>query len=273
MTSPRTDARSREPLKVYWQPGCTGCLRMKEFLTRHGVEYVSINVLENDEGREELIRLAGRHIPIARRGDDWADGQVLADLARVAGIDWTNERALDPADLAVRAATVVAATRRFTAQIPESSLDSLLPDRPRTYRQLVAHIVQIFEAFLDLVEHGRRLEFAAYNLDVPADVKDKAQLLDYVQAIGDRFDAWWRRNGRAARFERAADVYYGEQTLHEFFERSTWHAAQHARQLQLVVETLGLVPDRGLSASDLSGLPLPAHVWDDELQFTNARAA
>jgi hypothetical protein len=27
----------REPLKVYWQPGCTGCLRMKEFLTKHGV--------------------------------------------------------------------------------------------------------------------------------------------------------------------------------------------------------------------------------------------
>src|SRR5688572_20371196 len=61
-----------EPLMVYWQPGCTGCLRMKEFLTRHGVEYVSINVLENDEGREELIRLAGRRIPIARRGDAWA---------------------------------------------------------------------------------------------------------------------------------------------------------------------------------------------------------
>jgi hypothetical protein len=273
MTSPGTVTQAREPLKVYWQPGCTGCLRMKEFLTRHGVEYISINVLENDEGREELVRLAGRRVPIARRGDDWADGQILADLARVAGIDWTTERALDPADLAVRATTVIAATRRFTAQIPEASLDSLLPDRPRTYRQLVAHIVQIFEAFLDLVEHGRRLEFAAYNQDVPAEVKDKAQLLDYVQGIGERFEAWWRRDGRAMRYDATAEVYYGEQTLHEFFERSTWHAAQHARQLQLVVETLGLVPDRRLTASDLSGLPLPAHVWDDELKFTKAATA
>ena len=25
------------PITAYWQPGCTSCLRMKEFLTKHGV--------------------------------------------------------------------------------------------------------------------------------------------------------------------------------------------------------------------------------------------
>jgi arsenate reductase-like glutaredoxin family protein len=30
---------------VYWQPGCTSCLRTKEFLAKHGVAYVSRNVL------------------------------------------------------------------------------------------------------------------------------------------------------------------------------------------------------------------------------------
>ena len=34
-------------IKAYWQPGCTSCLRMKEFLTRHGVPFVSVNVLED----------------------------------------------------------------------------------------------------------------------------------------------------------------------------------------------------------------------------------
>jgi hypothetical protein len=56
---------------------------MKEFLTKHGVEFVSVNVLEDREGLEELVKLAGRQVPIARRGDDWVDGQVLADLARM----------------------------------------------------------------------------------------------------------------------------------------------------------------------------------------------
>ena len=56
-----------EPLKVYWQPGCTGCLRMKEFLTRHNVEFISVNVLEDREGLEELVALAGRHGRCTRR--------------------------------------------------------------------------------------------------------------------------------------------------------------------------------------------------------------
>ena len=59
----------------------------------------------------------------------------------------------------------------------------------------------------------------------------------------------------------------GEQTLHEFLERSVWHAAQHTRQLQLVVEKLGLTPDPPLTVAQLAGLPLPDNVWDDKLKF------
>ena len=64
-----------------------------------------------------------------------------------------------------------------------------------------------------------------------------------------------------------ADVYYGEQTVHEFLERTAWHCAQHTRQLQLVVERLGFTPDRTLESAELEGLPLPANVWDDQLAF------
>ena len=81
-----------EPLKLYWQPGCTACLRMKEFFTRHGVDYISINVLTDTKELQELVQLAGRHIPIARRGNDWADGQVLSELARIGGIDLGSEQ-------------------------------------------------------------------------------------------------------------------------------------------------------------------------------------
>src|SRR6185295_2678460 len=38
---------AQTPIKAYWQPGCTSCLRMKEFLTKHGVPFVSVNVLED----------------------------------------------------------------------------------------------------------------------------------------------------------------------------------------------------------------------------------
>ena len=75
-------------IKAYWQPGCTSCLRMKEFLTKHGVHFVSINVLEDNAGFAELATLGIRSVPIVRRGKDWANGQVLREVARVAGIAW-----------------------------------------------------------------------------------------------------------------------------------------------------------------------------------------
>jgi len=257
-----------EPLKVYWQPGCTGCLRMKEFLTKHGVEFVSVNVLEDRGGLEELVKLAGRHVPIARRGDDWVDGQVLADLARIAGVPWRRTSMLEPMELVNRLQTVLSTVERLTRQIPERRLDHQLPDRPRSIRQLTAHIAQIAEAFLDLVERGQRLEYAAYNQDVPAGVKSKADLLAFVESTRLRLQSWSRERAQLIDYSATADVYYGTQSLHEFLERTTWHSAQHARQLALVVAGLGMTPDRPLGDAELAGLPLPTHAWDDKLEFS-----
>jgi hypothetical protein len=44
-------------------------------------------------------------------------------------------------------------------------------------------------------------------------------------------------------------------------ERMVWHAAQHTRQLMLMLECAGVQPDRPLTADDLRGLPLPDDVW------------
>jgi hypothetical protein len=112
------------------------------------------------------------------------------------------------------------------------------------------------------------LEFAAYNQDVPPNVKSKQDLIDYVEAVRLRLQAWWRDKGHAMDFSPQADVYYGAQSLHEFLERSTWHSAQHTRQLALVVEGLGMKPDRPLGDAELAGLPLPTHAWDDKLEFS-----
>jgi hypothetical protein len=244
---------------------------MKEFLTRHGVQFESINVLTNPEGLAELVQLAGRHIPIARRGNDWADGQVLADLARVAGIPWGTSKILKPEVLAERIDRLLQAVQRMTRQIEEARLSDTLPDRPRSYAQLVAHIVQIVEAFLDLAEHGKPLVFDDYNQDVPLHARSKQGLLTYVAAVERRFSLWWQRDGARADFSARAQVYYGEQTMHQFLERTVWHAAQHTRQLARVVESLGLAPDGPLGSDDLSGLPLPEHVWEDESVFDPKR--
>ncbi len=49
--------------------------------------------------------------------------------------------------------------------------------------------------------------------------------------------------------------------VHDMLERTVWHAAQHTRQLALMLEMGGTKPDRPLTAQDLSGLPVPDEVW------------
>src|ERR1700682_1883653 len=256
-----------ELLKVYWQPGCSSCLRTKEFLTKHGVPFASINVLADREAFDDLARIGVRRVPIVRRGDDWVDGQVLKDLARLGGTGWDAPTLGRPGDLVAQANTVFACAQRLLSTIPENQLDALLPDRPRSYRQLAAPIFQIIEVFLDLVEHGRRVEYASYNQDLPAHATSGEELVRFGKDVQERFNAWWQRSGPSTDVATRADVYYGVQTLHEFLERPVWHAAQHTRQLQLVVEKLGLTPNPPLTAADLAGLPVPDNVWDDKLKF------
>jgi glutaredoxin/uncharacterized damage-inducible protein DinB len=254
-------------LRVYWQPGCSSCLKTKEFLTEHGVPFVSINVLADDNGFRELAELGLRRVPIVRRGSDWVDGQVIRDVARIAGIRWDAVALLPPADLASRGNAVLVAAMRLAASIPEDRLDTLYPGRPRSYRQITAHIAQVFEAFLDLLEHGVRVDHVVYEQDVPPDVTTGGQLVAFIEGVRQRFARWWSAAGSRVNFDGRADVYYGEQTLHEFLERTVWHAGQHVRQLELAVTKLGLRVDPPLSTEDLAGLPLPANVWDDKLRF------
>ena len=62
------------PLKLYWQPGCSSCLKMKEFVLGHGIPFESVNVLEDEDGFKTLEKLGIRMVPIAARGDVWANG-------------------------------------------------------------------------------------------------------------------------------------------------------------------------------------------------------
>jgi hypothetical protein len=44
-------------------------------------------------------------------------------------------------------------------------------------------------------------------------------------------------------------------------ERTTWHAAQHLRQLYSMLERMGKNPIDPLHDADFKGLPLPKEVW------------
>ena len=77
-----------------------------------------------------------------------------------------------------------------------------------------------------------------------------------------RLTGWWQAEANLDT-ARTMVTYWGEYPLHSVLERTTWHPAQHVRQLAMVLEGLGIVPDAPLGESELAGLPLPEKVWDD----------
>ena len=76
-----------------------------------------------------------------------------------------------------------------------------------------------------------------------------------------RLERWWN-HGQGHDFDRELDTYFGKLSLHRLLERSTWHPAQHARQLISVLETFGITPAMQLTPALLQGLPLPERLWE-----------
>ena len=86
-------------------------------------------------------------------------------------------------------------------------------------------------------------------------------LADWGSKVHTQVMDWWR-NEPNRDLQYLVPTYYGRRAMHDVLERTTWHAAQHTRQITLMLETYGIVPDQPLSPEDLKGLPVPDEVWD-----------
>ena len=133
------------------------------------------------------------------------------------------------------------------------------PERNRPLRDLGYHVFRLALAFVDGMDLG---EFPEGWLQerAPADLHDGAAIARYGGLVRGRISGWFE--GASAReFERVIRVYYGPQSAHELLERTTWHAAQHLRQLYVLAERLGIAPPAPLPTKAFAGLPLPDALW------------
>lgn len=252
-----------ETIRVYWQPGCTSCLRTKEFLATRGVAFESRNVLADPQAFTELSRFGLRQVPIVTRGDAWANGQILSDVADLVGITDINTQMLPAKELKRRLDLVLDGTQRYFRQVPDSHLATQLPNRPRSYAELAYHIFNIVDAFVEEKE-GKPLVYESYYR-VPAPGDGRQEILAYGANVQQRLSDWFAGPGRQCEWGGRANVYYGKQSQHQFLERTTWHSMQHARQLMWVLEGLGIQPEQPLTPDLFAGLPMPEQVWEEEL--------
>ena len=130
-------------LRVYWRPGCSSCVKVKEFLTNLGVDYESINVSARPEAMAELRALGVRTVPVVARGSEYVFAQELADVSAFVGRKVDFQR-LPPEALHRKWQTVLAAAQRHVIQIPKERLqERATPGRDRSIRDLAYHVYQV----------------------------------------------------------------------------------------------------------------------------------
>ena len=148
-------------------------------------------------------------------------------------------------------------------QLPDARLvERVIDNRDRSIRLMGHHIFRIGEAFLETAVDG--VEYWVSNANVPPQdgtFTTAEEIAGYGNSVIERLESWWTRlKDKSCR--QKVKTFYGEPPMHQLFERSTWHSAQHTRQLIAVLERFGIEPDRRLTAEDLAGLPLPGGLWE-----------
>jgi len=248
-------------LKVYWRPGCSSCVKVKEFLAQQGVEFESIDVAARPEAMKDLLAFGVKTVPVVARGGEFVFAQALEDVSKFIGKQVRFER-LSPEELMGKWTSVLRAAQRHALQIPAARLgERAVQSRDRSIRDLAYHVYQIPDAFLQAVEDGIEDLTSVYNAPPPPAVAKVEEIAAYGSRVEKKLEAWWKaRSDKSCR--ETVKTYYGERPLHELLERCTWHSAQHARQIIAVLERLGVEPKAPLTAADYAGLPMPKGLWE-----------
>lgn len=253
------DTLSPVKVRVFWQPGCSSCLRTKEFLTKQGVEFEAIDVHNDPQGMEQLLALGARSVPIVAVGNRYTFAQSMNDVIKFLGLK-TKPLVPLPADqLVARLDLVLTAAARYMRQFTEEQGRVFFRDRKRTPSGLAYHVFRVAEMGL-LAAQEHDLQAAGFK-DAPPENWTTEDVARWGEDVRARLQAWWAGEPDKT-LGYLVDTYFGRRPMLEVMERTAWHSAQHTRQLMLILETHGIQPDQPLTAADLAGLPLPDEVWD-----------
>ena len=220
-------------------------------------------MLNDPAGRQQLLALGVRNVPVVSRGEQFVFGQNLEDVAEFVGLQGTGHKPLPPGQLIGKWLNVLRAAQRFLRQMPNERLnEKVIDNRDRSIRLMGHHVFRIGEAFLETAVDG--IEYAVQLANIPP--KDGTfttgeEIARYGDTIIARLDKWWKELADKS-CQQKVKTFFGMQPIYMLYERSTWHSAQHARQLAAVLERFGIEPNGRLTSEDLAGLPLPERLWE-----------
>lgn len=217
----------------------------------------------NTEGsaanQAELERLGVARPPAVAVGGRVVHGWNPRAYAELVGVPYDGGNMLSPDDLRRRLDTVLELTQGAIRGLAAEALQVKYPGRDRTAGNLAFHVFRIGAAFLDCLEQGR-FPGEWFNETAPEGMSSGGEIAAYGSEARHRLAAWFA-TAPVESYGETAHTYYGDCTVHELLERTTWHAAQHMRQIYFLLEEhrslTAPVPDPAV----YEGLPIPAEMW------------
>ena len=194
-------------------------------------------------------------VPVVADGSRWVPGVDLGQVADLLNVDYVATPALSPDVLVGRLRRALSTSTRLTAQFPTVNLGDRLPNRDRTNLALANHIVEIAAGCLK-VSAGAEFDHVV-SAAIPVSEVGREALAARSEAVITALV-----NESPLSPDDEVETFFGPSTFHAVLERCTWHVVQHVRQQAMLLEALGIAPDRPLGARDFERLPLPAGVWD-----------
>jgi len=200
-----------------------------------------------------------RLVPAVAVAEQAVHGWNPEGYAALLGVEYRAATQLPPRELAARLDRILANAEGLVAGLPESLLEWKPPQRDRSLRDLGYHVFRLALAFADGMDMGAFPE-GWLQEKAPRDLRDGPAIARYGDEVRARLSAWFE-GPCAQEYARVIQVYYGPQSGHDLLERTTWHAAQHLRQLHALAAQCGVTPPEPLPVTDFQGLPLPESLW------------
>lgn len=213
-------------------------------------------------GASRLAGLGRAVLPVLARDSESIVAVDLQKIAEFTGISRAAHAMLPAETLVGKWIDILRAAATTVCQFPDALLASpIVPGSDRSIRIVSHHLFRIAESFLETAIDGAPLTLAHTEKKLaPDEFNSGGEFEAYAEAICKSLSAWIKSTDSGKLLEQV-ETYYGPQSLHELLERSTWHSAQHTRQIEEVLGNNGIAPTAKLGEELLAGLPIPKGIW------------
>ena len=214
---------------------------------------------DNPAALEELKRLGVPRVPAVAVGDRVVHGWNPAGYAELVGVTYKPPVKLSPLVLAARLDRILASTEALVRLIPDDRVEWTPPERNRPLSDLGFHVFRLSLGFIEAVDRGT-FPASVHAQTAPVDLRTGEGIARYGALVRGRLSGWFAGAG-GDEFGRIIEAYWGPIGAHDMLERTTWHAAQHLRQLYILAGRIGVTPSAPEPIAAYEDLPLPAAIW------------